>query len=146
MPMTQRFFIYILLILLSACSHIERDQVSDQSLFNDIGGMPVIETIVDNFIDEIGNDKIVLAHFAESDIDRFGEKLIEQLCMETGGPCQYTGDTMQQVHAGMHISESEFNRTVDLLVSAMTRAGVSHPLQNRVLKRLAPMREDIIYQ
>ena len=116
------------------------------SLYDDIGGMPVIEQIVDHFIQQIGRDQAILKHFADTDIERFRRQLIAQLCVESGGPCEYTGDSMTDVHTGMRITEGEFNRTVDLLVAAMTEAGLSTPQQNRLLRRLAPMRGDIIYR
>ena len=66
--------------------------------------------------------------------------------MVSGGGCQYTGDTMEQVHGGMNISEKDFNLTVDLLINAMDKANVPHPLQNRLLNKLAPMRSQMLYR
>lgn len=116
------------------------------TLYDELGGMPVIEKITDNFIDEISFDPQIVAHFKDTKIERFREKLIEQLCNVSGGPCEYSGDKMTDVHTKMNITEAEFNRTVDLLINAMTRAGVAHPTQNKLLARLAPMRSDIIYR
>jgi hemoglobin len=113
------------------------------TLYDQLGGQEKIALIVDNFLKEIEFDAVIFQHFKDSDVSRFREKLIEQLCAETGGNCQYTGDSMEKVHTGMKISESDFNRTVDLLINAMTKADVSYPLQNRVLAKLAPMRADI---
>lgn len=118
---------------------------SSSTLYDDLGGMPVIEKITDNFINEISYDQQIAQHFKDTKIDRFREKLIEQLCNVSDGPCQYSGDSMLDVHQKMNITETEFNRTVDLLVNAMNQAGVPHRVQNRLLARLAPMRPDIIY-
>lgn len=118
---------------------------SSSTLYDDLGGMPVIEKITDNFINEISYDQQIAQHFKDTKIDRFREKLIEQLCNVSDGPCQYSGDSMLDVHQKMNITEAEFNRTVDLLVNAMNQAGVPHRVQNRLLARLAPMRPDIIY-
>ena len=118
---------------------------SSSTLYDDLGGMPVIEKITDNFINEISYDQQIAQHFKDTKIERFREKLIEQLCNVSDGPCQYSGDSMLDVHQKMNITETEFNRTVDLLVNAMNQAGVPHRVQNRLLARLAPMRPDIIY-
>lgn len=134
-------FVGVLALILSACAAVK----PASSLYEQLGGMPVLEEIVDNFVNEIGNDRVIVQYFANTNIDRFREKMIEQLCVESGGPCQYTGDTMLQVHAGMQVNERDFNQTVDLLINAMNEAGVAHPLQNKLLARLAPMRSDIIY-
>jgi len=66
--------------------------------------------------------------------------------MVSKGPWEYTGDTMEAVHAGMQIDKSQFNRVVELLQNAMTSQGVSYADQNRLIQRLAPMRPAIIHR
>ncbi len=141
-PMLRTIVAASMLVLLWGCQSLS----SSRSLYDELGGMPVIEKITDNFIEEISFDQQIVKHFKESDIDRFREKLNEQLCNVSGGPCEYTGDSMVDVHTKMNITEAEFNRTVDLLISAMNKAGVAHRTQNKLLARLAPMRGDIIYR
>jgi len=104
-----------------------------------------MEAIVDNFIQEISHNRKMFEYFERSNAVRFREKFIEHLCMLTGGPCLYTGDSMVDVHTGMQITEHDFNLGVDLLINAMTKADVSHPNQNKVLAILAKMRSEIIY-
>ena len=134
--------IMIAVVMFTGCETLNRDT----TLYEELGGKPVIERITGNFIREIGYDPQIVTHFEESDLDRFYEKMVEHLCEITDGPCEYTGDSMLESHQGMNISEAEFNRTVDLLINAMDRAEVPKRLQNRLLARLAPLREDIIYQ
>jgi hemoglobin len=129
------------LLLLSACAS-PRPQ---QTLYTQLGGLGMIENIADAFINEIGKSDHLYPFFENSSVDRFREKFIEHICMVSNGPCEYTGDSMQNVHANMGINEAIFNHTVEVLINAMSTVGVSHRLQNQILKRLAPMREDIIY-
>ncbi|MFC6806650.1 group 1 truncated hemoglobin [Methylophaga thalassica] len=68
------------------------------------------------------------------------------LCATSDGPCQYNGDSMQQIHDGMDINERDFNHLVDLLIDAMNETGISHPIQNQLLARLVPLRKQIIYR
>ena len=130
----------LLLIFISACASRQA------SLYERVGGEPKIAQIADHFIDEIQYDKRILGYFLDSDIDRFREKLVEHICVHTDGPCRYTGDDMVKVHTGMNITEADFNRVVELLIKAMTRADVPHRLQNQVLARFAPMRGEMIYR
>ncbi|WP_026374907.1 group I truncated hemoglobin [Aestuariibacter salexigens] len=118
---------------------------NNTSVYSQLGGQPKVEQIVDNFITEIEFDPIMFEYFKDSDIGRFREKMIEHLCFLTGGPCEYTGDTMVQVHTGMNVTESDFNHGVDLFIAAMNKADVPHPLQNKVLAVMAPTRKEIIY-
>lgn len=115
------------------------------TLYDELGGEQKIAEIVDNFINEIEFNRVMFEYFKDSDIDRFREKLNEHLCLLAGGPCEYTGDAMRDVHAGMNISEADFNLGVDLFINAMDRAGVPHPLQNRLLREMAPLRKEMIY-
>lgn len=135
-------FLMVFLAGISGCQTAN----TGPTLYEELGGMPAIETVTGNFIREIGYNEQIARHFAESDLDRFYEKMVEHLCDISGGPCEYSGESMLVVHEGMDITEAEFNATVDLLINAMNRSGVPHRLQNRLLARLAPMREEIIYR
>lgn len=120
--------------------------VPSTSLYDELGGMPVIEKIVDNYIDEISYDRLLAPHFMDSNIERVRSKLIEQICNLSNGPCQYTGDTMIEVHVSMQINEGEFTRSVELMINALTRAGVPYRTRNKLLAKLAPLRSEIIYR
>lgn len=114
--------------------------------YHQLGGEKGIENIVDNFINEISFDPDIVTFFDGTDIERLREKLVEQFCAESGGPCEYTGDSMQDVHTGMNITKAQFNRTVELLQVAMDKAGTPQIAQNRLIRSLAPMRSDIIHR
>ncbi|SHG45963.1 hemoglobin [Marinomonas polaris DSM 16579] len=130
-------------VFLVACAALSK---APKSLYDEIGGKPTVEAITDNFIDEISFNKDIYRYFEKTNITRFREKFIEHLCVNTGGPCTYTGDTMLKVHQGQKINETDFNTTVDLLVNAMKKAGLTYPQQNQVLKVLAPMRGEMLYK
>lgn len=131
--------ISLIWLFLSACA------TANLSTYQQLGGQPKVEEIVDNFITEIEFDPVMFAFFKDSNIDRFREKLSEHICMLTGGPCKYTGDKMHQVHAGMNITESEFNHSVDLFINAMTKADIPHSLQNKILAVIIHTRDQMIY-
>jgi hemoglobin len=132
-----------LCLFLVACAAPSK---APESLYEEIGGQATIKAITNNFIKEISFNETIYRYFEKTNIVRFREKFNEHLCVSTGGPCTYTGDTMVKVHQGQKINETDFNTTVDLLVSAMAKAGLTYPQQNRVLKVLAPMRGDMLYK
>ena len=105
-----------------------------------------IHSIVDIFIYEIGETEEVLHHFEDTDIDRFREKQIEHVCKLTGGPCQYTGDKMLEVHQGMNITEGDFNAITNALIRALDSAGVSIGDRNRLLEIIASMHSEVVYK
>ncbi|NMH59910.1 group I truncated hemoglobin [Alteromonas ponticola] len=134
-----KLLVLLLLLTVSACT------ATHSSLYQQLGGKQKVAEIVDNFVYEIEYDTQILPYFEGSNIDRFKEKLSEQICSLSGGPCEYTGDSMAQVHTGMNITEAHFNRTVDLLINAMNKADVPHRLQNQLLAKLAPTRKEMLY-
>ena len=119
---------------------------SSNNLYQTLGGQAKIDEIVDNFINEIAFDQETYAFFKDSNMQRFKEKLSEQLCVMAQGPCTYTGDSMEQVHTGMNITEANFNHGVDLFISAMDKADIPHNVQNRLLNEMAKTRKQMLYR
>lgn len=135
-----------LVILTTFFSSACVNQISSASVYKELGGYQKIEQIVDYFVIEIEKDSIIFEYFKKSDVERFRAKLTEHICFHTGGPCKYTGDPMERVHDGMNITETDFNRGVDLLINAMYQAGIPHKVQNKMLAIFVPMREQMIYR
>ncbi|ROM51611.1 group I truncated hemoglobin [Pseudomonas rhodesiae] len=131
----------LLLVLLSACA---QQPPKDDSLYRDLGAMPGITRIVEGMLLNIARDERIVERFRRIDIQRLRNKLIEQFCVEAGGPCTYTGDSMAESHKGQNVSRSDFNALVEDLIKAMDSEGIPVPTQNRLLARLAPMRGDVI--
>lgn len=115
-----------------------------ETLYDALGRSAGIDQITRALIVQIGNAPDIRPFFEETDLERFQSKLNEQLCQVSGGPCDYTGDPMDKVHAGMDITEANFNRVVELLIDAMDESGIPHPVQNQLLARLAPLRAEML--
>ena len=84
------------------------------SLYDRLGGVYAIATVVDAFIDRImedprlnANPKVNEAHHR---VSRAGFKYLvtEMACWATGGPQQYTGRSMRDSHASLDITEEEW--------------------------------------
>lgn len=143
--MTPMFRTVLALIILVMCGCINTRQ-DGAALYRELGGQSGITAIVDGFLFELSEDRDVLPLFANTDIERFRDKFIEQLCDVSGGPCEYTGDTMRETHRDMQVTRAQFNSVVEDLIRAMEREDVPVGAQNRLLKRLAAMYGDIVYR
>jgi len=117
---------------------------ASSDFYDELGGAAGVEKIVDGFISEISYDQEIFPFFKDTNVPRLREKLIEQFCMVSGGPCEYTGDSMEASHTGMNITSGEFNRVVELLQNAMIKAGTPMTARNRLIRSLAPLRPEII--
>ncbi|MEX1201451.1 MAG: group 1 truncated hemoglobin [Methylophaga sp.] len=136
-----RLLLLSALMLLTACANQPKT-----TLYDDLGGAPGLDAIVENFIQGIASDPQIFPYFADSHVSRFREKITEHFCHISDGSCSYTGDNMVDIHVGMDINENHFNRTVDLLYGAMEQENIPHRTQNRLIARLAPLRKNIIYR
>jgi len=136
-----RIVLLVLIGLLSACA---QSLPRDDSLYQDLGAQAGITRIVEGMLLNIARDERIVERFRKIDIERLRDKLVEQFCLETGGPCTYTGDSMAESHKGQNISRSDFNALVEDLIAAMDEQRVPVPVQNRLIARLAPMRGEII--
>ncbi|MDN3637820.1 group 1 truncated hemoglobin [Simiduia curdlanivorans] len=133
----------LLVFMLASCSHLT-EQSREQSLYQRLGGAPGIATIVDNFLYQIGESDVLRPLFVHTDIERFHEKLSEQLCEISGGPCRYSGDEMTEVHAGLAMNNRHFDAVVNAFISAMEQADVEVSAQNALLEKLAAMHADVM--
>jgi hemoglobin len=116
------------------------------SLYDRLGGKPAIQAVVDDFIGDVAADARINRRFAGANIPRLKTMLVDQICEATGGPCKYAGQSMKAAHAGMKITEPEFNALVEDLVKSLDKLRVPAQEKNELLTALAGMKSDIVGQ
>lgn len=121
-----------------------KPQPSGPSLYERLGGKPAIDLVAGKLIDQSATDPATSRSFNKVNLVRLKSKLAEQLCAATGGPCNYTGDTMKASHAGLGITNAEFDGMVHHLVSILDELHVPQREKDEVLALLAPMKRDIV--
>ena len=131
----------VVILLLAGCA---LQPPKDDRLYHDLGERAGITRIVEGMLLNIAQDPRIVERFRKIDIQRLRNKLVEQFCVEAGGPCVYTGDTMVESHKGQNVSRSDFNALLEDLIAAMDAQGIAVPVQNRLIARLAPMRGEVI--
>jgi hemoglobin len=120
------------------------DTGASQSLYNRLGGKSAITAVVDTFVARVAADARINKKFAHSNIPRVKTELVDQICLQTGGPCTYTGRTMKEAHRNMKVTEGEFNALVEDLVSALNTFSVPKKEQDELLAALGSMKGDIV--
>jgi len=83
-------------------------------------------------------------YFQDVDERRFREKLAEQLCEVSGGPCRQSVYNMRRMHSGADINRATFDALAEVLQQTMAAQGISYRTQNRLLAQWAPMHRDIV--
>jgi hemoglobin len=127
------------LVLLGGCSSRPA-----ASLYEQLGGQGAIEPLVDEILVQAHEDERISALFVGVDLPYLKDRLVEQLCQATGGPCEYTGLPMDEAHAGMRVSDDEFDFFVEDLVAAMEALSIDAAAQQQIAELLLPMRPDIV--
>ena len=115
-----------------------------RSLYERLGRRSGIEIVVRDFTDRARADERVRAKFARSDADHFFGVLVQQLCAATGGPCKYSGRSMKDAHAGMQVTDGEFDALLDDFVASMNRFEVGSVEQQELLDLLGALRGDVV--
>lgn len=130
-------------VVTAACAGVEPAPAS-KSLYDRLGGKPAITAVVDQFVANVANDTRINGRFATTDIPRMKGHIVDQVCMATGGPCTYTGRDMKSLHAGMKITDGDFNALVGDLVAALDKFKVPAQEKQELLGLLGPMKKDIV--
>lgn len=129
------------LAALGACSSTP---THDDSLYQAFGGKTGISKTVTQFLYQVVDDDRINHYFAGVNADRLQRRLTNQFCQLSGGPCRYKGDSMRKVHAGMHLTDADFNALVEDLITAMEERHIPIGAQNRLLAKLAPMHDAVL--
>jgi hemoglobin len=120
------------------------DACAEASLCARLGGVAGVKAIAATLIDRVAADPRLGRSFQDADLERIKRLLGEQLCELADGPCRYSGDSMKEVHAGHHISQAEFYGMVTTLRAILKERHVGMRATNELLKRLAPMKRDVV--
>lgn len=120
-----------------------------KSLYDRLGGRTAIVAVVDDFVANCAADTRINKFFAATAADKnrlaaFKNNLVDQICEASGGPCKYKGKDMKSAHAGMGISNADFNALVEDLTKTLDKFKVAKADQDQLLGVLGPMRAQIV--
>jgi hemoglobin len=145
----------------------EGDQDSDAPkppLFERLGGRGGIDSIVEDFVVRAMADPRVnwerkgvtrggvlgigarSAEWKPSDanVAKLKEHLKQFLTLASGGPSEYTGRDIEEVHAGMNINNAEFDATVGDLKATLDALGIAIGEQKELLAIFESTRPQIV--
>lgn len=122
----------------------------DASLYERLGGLPAISLVVSDFVDVFIRDSLILSNPAvrarkTPDAAPYIKFQVTALvCQLTGGPCEYTGRSLKEAHAGLGVSAREWDRMVDLFSETLARHQVPEREQQELFEIVGPARNDIV--
>jgi hemoglobin len=117
----------------------DAEPFKNDKLFKKFNGVDGLTRISDDLVERLTTDPRVEGIFRASDLVRLRRTLVEQFCYILGGPCDYTGRSMEASHRDHGITKREFNILVELMQKSMDKEGIAFSDQNKLLAKLAPM-------
>ncbi len=115
-----------------------------KSLFDRLGGLPAITAVVDEFVARTTTDDRIKERFFNVDAVNLKKLLVEFVCLATGGPCTYSGRSMEDSHAGMDLVHDEFGALVEDLVGALDKFKVPAKEKGEILGALGPLEPTMV--
>ena len=122
-------------------------QGEQKSLYARLGGYDAVAAVVDDFVGRLVTDKAFERFFVGHSTDskkRIRQHIVDQFCAAAGGPCVYTGRTMKDSHAGLGISEKEWEAAAKHLVASLDKFKVPEREKKELLDFVGTVKNDIV--
>ncbi len=120
-----------------------------KTLYQRLGGYDAIAAVVDDFIGRLASDEDLSKFFvghSEASLHQIRQLIVDQLCNATGGPCLYLGRDMKTAHQGLHITDAQWDLSVNHLVATLDRFSVPEPERQELFKLLDTLKAEIVEQ
>ncbi len=124
--------------------------MSEQSLYERLGGVNAIAMVVDRFSDAIIENPKLQENAALREWNESGQleglKFMRTLwlCQEAGGPFQYTGEKLGEAHKDLHITSDEFDEVGAEIASALDHFKVPEREKQEVLTAIVARKDEVV--
>jgi hemoglobin len=127
-------------------------QVPDKqpSLYDRLGGVYSIATVVDDFIERLFVNATLNANPAINEararVPKAGLKfhVTALVCEVTGGPCKYTGRAMKEAHQHLNITPAQWDAMVADFKATLDKFKVPHAEQQELITIVGSTKQDIV--
>jgi len=137
----------LVLSLLLTMSATAIAATQEKSLYERVGGYNALAAVVDDFIGRLVSDKQFEKFFIGQSTDskkRIRQHILDQFCAATGGPCVYTGREMKTAHAGLGITNAEWDAAAKHLVASLDKFKVPDKEKGEILAFVTSLKKDIV--
>ena len=122
-------------------------QGGERSLYQRVGGYDALAAVVDDFIGRLLGDKRFEKFFVGHSTDskkQIRQHILDQFCAATGGPCVYRGRDMKTTHAGLGITEADWDAAAKHLVGSLDKFKVPDKEKGELLAFVTSLKKDIV--
>jgi hemoglobin len=140
--------LFSMIIALCAATFTHAQQMSaEKSLYKRLGGYDAVAAVTDDFLGRLAASKQLGRFFIGLSADsqkKVRQHIVDFLCNATGGPCQYIGRDMKTAHAGLAITESDWEEMVKLLTQTLDKFKVPEKERGEVFGAVGSLKKDIV--
>ena len=114
------------------------------SIYDQIGGIAAVSATVEELYARVLRDAALVPFFDGVDPDRQKRHMRDFLSVALGSEGVYDGREMRAAHAGLEVTDLDFDRLVGHLAATLHGLGVGPEQSLAILSRLAPLRSEIV--
>jgi hemoglobin len=114
------------------------------TLLNQLGGREAVEMVVAAFYERVLADPLLKHYFRGVQMSRLYAHQADFFCAVLGNQDCYRGRDMRTIHAGMNISDAEFDAVAMHLSTALAECGAGQAQIDAVIGLVAPLRKDVV--
>jgi hemoglobin len=140
----------VTVVMVASMTHSARAQVTQPSLYDRLGGVYNIATVVDDFIERLLVNATLNANPAINEarkrVPKAGLKfhVTALVCAATGGKCAYTGRPMKESHEKLNISQAEWDAMVTDFKATLDKFEVPQREQQELITIVDSTKSDIV--
>ncbi|MEV4138801.1 group 1 truncated hemoglobin [Dactylosporangium sp. NPDC049742] len=114
------------------------------SIYDTIGGAAAVQAAVEQFYSRVLADPRLQGFFTDVDVQRLKTHQRAFITAALGGPQIFAGRDMAAAHAGLGITDADFDAVVAHLAGTLTDLGVADDQVGQIGATLAPLRGQIV--
>jgi hemoglobin len=114
------------------------------SIYSNIGGHDALTMVVDDFYRRVLADPQLAPFFSGTNLPRLKGMQVEFFAAALGGPDEYSGQTMRDIHRGRGIEQVHFDLVAKYLAESLADAGVPEQTAGMIINTIAPLSRDIV--
>ena len=118
--------------------------MSEQTLYERLGGHEGIRAVVDDFYDRLLADDALGPFFETADMEKLRRMQTEYLCEAAGGPETYDAEPIREAHLHVPFTPEHIQRAVELLHESLDAFDVPAEDADAVVQAVARYEEALL--
>lgn len=120
---------------------------SEKTLYEKLGGKQAIDAVVVELTNKMMKDPQLgkyCKNISKEKVEKNRQLVASFICKATGGPCEYKGKDMKSAHAGLNLTDKDWDRFVQLTQETLNQFKVPADVQKEFLSAVSPLKDQVV--